>query len=116
MNRIAILVAALALAACSSGDNGVHITSVQPAPKPVAAGRTEPIFYNGKTYQLQFTPVDTGGYVVAISGMVATQQKDATGLTISAFHHFYCKDSQRAKIIVAPAFTGGKWNTLSQCG
>jgi hypothetical protein len=116
MNRFAVLTLTCVLAACSSNDNGVHITNVQPAPKPTAPGRTEPIFYNGKTYSLQFTPTDAGSYMVAISGMAATQQKDASGLTTSAFHHFYCKDSQRTKILAAPAYADSKWNSVTQCG
>jgi hypothetical protein len=116
MNRFAILVAAFALAACSSGDNGVQVTAVQPAPKPVAPGRTEPIFYNGKTYSLKFTPADNGGYFVAISGMSSAQQNDATGLTTSAFHHYYCKDSQRTRILASPSYADSKWNSVTQCG
>jgi hypothetical protein len=116
MNRYTLFAVAIALAGCSSGDNGVHVTAVQPAPKPSAPGRTEPIFYNGKTYNLKFTPADTGGYMVAITGMSGAQQKDASGLTTSAFHHFYCKDSQRTKILVAPAYVDGNWNSVTQCG
>jgi hypothetical protein len=116
MNRFAVLALTFTLTACSSGDNAVRVTNDQPVAKPVAPGRTEPIFYNGKTYKLAFAPADGGGgYTVLISGMSASQQSDAQGLTSSAFHHFYCKDSQKAKILNAPAYSGGKWNSFAQC-
>ena len=60
MDRILICLSlALALAACKT-DSTVRITNE----KPVAAvpqSRSEPIFYNGKTYQLDFRPAASAG-------------------------------------------------------
>jgi hypothetical protein len=116
MNRFTALVIIASLTACSSNPSTVRITSDTAAEKVQAKPRLEPVFYNGKTYQVGFGPADTGGYAVAISGMGPSQQKDALGLTTSAFHHFVCKDSQKANLLSQPAFINGKWNSTIQCG
>jgi hypothetical protein len=120
MNRISLL-ALLLLGACGQQASSVRITQDAPAPqptvapKPTAEARSEPVFYNGKTYRLNFAPDSEGGYAVAIIGMNAGQQKDARAFTSTAFHHFNCKDSQKTKFLASPTFVGGKWQSRTTC-
>lgn len=111
------MVAAL-LSACSQGPSAVRITNDVPAPPPKPAGiaRSEPVFYNGKTYKVDLTPAAGGAYGVRVKGMSAKQQKDALGLSTSAFHHFTCKDSQKTDVLTKPAYENGEWNLTAKCG
>ena len=105
----------LGLAACSDGPSKVRITDDKPAPPPVAA-RTEPIFYNGKTYQLSFSPRSGGSYDMAVSGMGPKQQKDAVAVATSSLAYFACPDGQRGKLQNSPTYGDAKWRMQAKCG
>ena len=115
MNRaFALLVLTLTLTACSHEPAGVRLTKDVPsAPAPPA--KIEPVFYNGKTYQVSLSPAGDGSTSVSIAGMNAAQAKDASGLATSSFHHFACKDSQKA-VLTTPAFDGTSWHASAHCG
>jgi hypothetical protein len=116
MNRIlATTFIITALAGCSQDVNSVRITREPVVAMVNAMPRSEPIFYNGKTYKFDFAPAATGGYAVAVSGMTAKQQKDAIGLSTSALHYFACKDSQKTNILQQPIYTDGKWQMTANC-
>ena len=112
MNHLATLLT-FALAACSQEPTGVRLTKDVPS-SPAPAAKVEPVFYNGKTYQVSLSPTGDGGTSLSIAGMSAAQANDAAGLGKSSFHHFACKDSQKA-ILSAPAFDGTNWNATARC-
>lgn len=117
MNRV-IIIFALAIAACSQQPQGVRVGQLEPAappPAPMVKAKTEPVFYNGKTYTLSVTPLAAGSYSLRISGMSAAQQKDAQGLATSAFHHFTCKDSQKTSFTSGPTYVGSSWQATARC-
>lgn len=116
MNRYLIL-AALLLTACSHDAAGIRIAHDGPAPAPATAipARTEPVFFNGKTYSMGLNPDGQGGYGISVAGMTANQAKEAAELTKTAFHHFTCKDSQVAKLNSPPTFDGSRWNSHGHC-
>jgi hypothetical protein len=118
MNRFSLIIAAACLSACSQSPSSVRVTNDVPKPvaKPMGTPRSEPVFYNGKIYKVAMTPASDGSYVIRVSGMTGAQQKDATGLSKSAFHHFTCKDSQKADILGKPAYVGGQWALTAKCG
>ena len=92
--------AALMLNACSQEPTGVRVTQeAPPAAAIVVKPRTEPVFYNGKTYQVSLSPAGNGAAQISIAGMNENQKKDASGLATSALHHFTCKDSQKAVLL-----------------
>ena len=112
MNHSVALLA-LTLAACSHEPAGVRLTKEAPS-APAPAAKMEPVFYNGKTYQVSLSPAGDGSTALSIAGMTAAQAKDAMGLATSSFHHFACKDSQKA-ILTTPAFDGAIWRALAHC-
>jgi hypothetical protein len=121
--RISIIagVAVLVLAGCASTENGVRVSQDKQAPvaaaqEPKQAWRTEPIFYNGKTYQLKFAPVDGGSYSMAVLGMRASQKKDAVAVATSSLRYFKCKDSQKGLITSGPSFADEAWKMTAKCG
>jgi lipopolysaccharide export system protein LptC len=114
VHRLILLGAAAAtLAACSEPQ--VRITNERPAAKQVPA-RSEPVFYNGKTYQLDFSPKGSGVYDMAVSGMSAKQQKDAEAVATSSLGYFACPDGQRGKLQTKPAYSNAKWRMQAKCG
>ena len=113
MNHLAF--ATLLLTACSHDPVGVRLThEAQPA-AITATAKTEPVFYNGKTYQVSFTPAGDGNATLSIAGMSAAQAKDASQLATSTFHHFACKDSQKAVLTAPPTFDGAGWKATGHC-
>ena len=112
MNHIAAILA-FALAACSHEPAGVRLTKDVPN-TPAPAAKVEPVFYNGKTYQVSLSPTGDGSTALNIAGMNAGQVKDAAALGASSFHHFACKDSQKA--ILTPAiYDGVNWKATAHC-
>jgi hypothetical protein len=115
MNRVALIIVLACLGACTSSPNALRITQEPLADKVQAKSRSEPIFYNGKTYQLDFGPDANGGYAMAVSGMSAKQEKDAVAVSTSALRYYACKDSQTSKLISKPAYRNTKWEMSAQC-
>jgi hypothetical protein len=118
-NYLILLSLALALAACAKKPE-VDIThskvAVAPA-KPIAKPRSEPIFYNGKTYQLNLGPTATPGlFAMAVGGMSAKQQKDAVAVATSSLGYYACPEGQRGKLTTTPAYVDTKWTMQAKCG
>ena len=109
-----ILVLALGLAACSQPD--VRVTREKAAPQVVMTPRSEPIFYNGKTYRLDFAPKGPNQFEMVVSGMSASQQKDAVAVATSSLGYFACPEGQKGKLLANPAYAGGKWRMPAKCG
>ncbi len=113
VNHLA-LAAVVLLAGCKS-DNTVRVTNDAPATAQ-AQPRSEPVFYNGKTYHLDFSPAGSGLYDMAVSGMGPKQQKDAVAVATSSLAYFACPDGQRGKLQNEPAYAGTKWRMQAKCG
>jgi hypothetical protein len=105
----------LMLAGCSHDPEGVRISHEAPSPDVTVATRTDPVFYNGKTYQVGIAPSGDGGINLTIAGMGANQVKDANQVTLSAMHHSSCKDSQRVVLTQPATFDGGVWRASGRC-
>ena len=114
IHSLILLGLAGALLAGCSADPQVRITTDKPAP-PVAA-RSEPVFYNGKTYRLEFSPRAAGVYDMTVSGMSAKQRKDAEAVATSSLAYFACPEGQRGRLQNTPAFTNAKWHMQAKCG
>jgi hypothetical protein len=118
MKKTVFILLALFLSACSQGDNGVRIAAEKPVakatPKPVS--RSEPVFYNGKTYRVNLTPDQGGVYNVAVNGMSGGQQKDAVAVATSSVRYFGCPDGKTGKLVNSPVFDSGSWKMSARCG
>ncbi|MBI2719116.1 MAG: hypothetical protein HY245_07175 [Rhizobiales bacterium] len=112
--RLACLAAVATLAACAR-DNNVSITRGTPTVQTQA--RSEPVFYNGKTYRLDYAFNDASqSFDLKVNGMGAKQQKDAAALASSALGHFACPSSKPARLLAAPSYAGGVWSVAGRCG
>jgi len=112
------LVAMLLLAACSQPKD-VQIT--RSSQQVQTASRSEPIFYNGKHYNLRYSYSDADKvFDMKVTGttsaMKAGDQKDAVAIATSALGHFACPDGQRGKLSNTPKFAGGAWTMQARCG
>jgi hypothetical protein len=110
-----ILLAALGLSACGQGSD-VRVTRNKPAAQAVMTPRSEPIFYNGKTYHLDFSPKGPGLFEMAVSGMGPSQQKDAVAVATSSLGYFACPEGQKGQLQAKPVYAGGKWRMQARCG
>jgi hypothetical protein len=117
MNRfVSLFIVGLTLSACSHDPAGIRITKQEAAPAMVQAQpRSEPVFYNGKTYQINFTPAPAGGYAMAVGGMSAAQQKDAVAVATSSLRQFACKSNQIGKLLSQAQYSGGQWQMTAHC-
>ena len=119
MNRILLLLSSLGIVACSQQPVGVRITQTSPALSVAnvvnAAPRSEPVFYNGKIYQVKFAADPTGGYAFAISGMTKAQQKDAVAVSTSSLRQFACGEKQSGKLLTQPQYSEGQWRMSAHC-
>jgi hypothetical protein len=114
---VILCAAASALLVACSDDPGVRITSGKPPPATVPqSARSEPIFYNGRTYQLDFAPKGSGIYDMTVSGMSARQQKDAEAVATSSLGYFACPEGQRGKLQTRPSYASAKWRMQAKCG
>lgn len=99
-------------------DNGVRVSSQKTvakavAPRPVA--RSEPVFYNGKTYQMNMTPQAGGVFDMAVNGMTGDQQKDAVAVATSSLRYFGCVEGKTGKLASAPSYVDGSWKMSARC-
>lgn len=114
MKKIALVICALVLlGACTSSKVNINRSTATVQTK----SRSEPIFYNGKTYQLDYTYSEAQGtFDMKVSGLSPKQQQDATNIAISSLGYFACPDGQRGKIRGMPIYVDGKWSLLAKCG
>ncbi len=117
MNRSPIILLLL-LTACTR-EPQVRIEEkpvAQPPAKPAPSVklRKEPIFYNGKIYQLSFGE-GQGGMLMRVAGMNAKQQKDAEAVATSSLRYFKCKDGQGSKLNTAPRYVDSVWEMTARC-
>jgi hypothetical protein len=115
LRHLILLAAAAALAGCKTGST-VRITSEAPAAQRLAAARSEPVFYNGRTYRLDFAPADGGSYDVSVSGMGPKQRGDAVAVATSSLAYFACPDGQRGRLQTEPSYADARWRMQAKCG
>ncbi|MGQ0485439.1 MAG: hypothetical protein ACT4SY_08835 [Hyphomicrobiales bacterium] len=114
-NRMVICASLVALmAGCSDGKK--FRISKGKAPTVQTKPRSEPIFYNGKTYRLDYAYAkDRRAFDMRVSGMTKTQEKDAIAVATSSLRYFACIDGQRGQLIGAPAYDGDVWSLQAKC-
>ncbi len=117
----ACLATAFALAGCEQKSKNVNIVS---GPPPQTKPRSEPVFYNGKNYQVDFAYAKAqGAYNVTVAGRHGRplggkpgDQKIVEQLASSAIGHFACLSSQKGRIVPGSASHGkGKWKMQARC-
>ncbi len=111
----AMLLIVVPLAACNNDANGVRVSTQTSTPAPVAKARSEPVFYNGKTYQLDFAPDGGGSFAMAVGGMTAKQEKDAVAVATSSLRYFACPEGRTGTLTRKPAFAAGTWKMQARC-
>jgi hypothetical protein len=116
---LAALVLAVLLAACSKSGN-IDINSGG-SRSVQTQSRSEPIFYNGKHYALNYTYNDAAkAFDMKVSGtataMKPDSQNDAINIASSSLGYFACPDGQRGRLVGSPKFNGGVWALQARCG
>jgi hypothetical protein len=110
-----LLLLATTLAACDQKPKEVRVTNESAVAKVQSTSRSEPIFYNGKTYQFDLTPNASGEFALKVSPMTAAQRKDAVQLATSSLGYYACVDGKAGKLMGEPSFTGKTWKMTAKC-
>jgi hypothetical protein len=106
--------AALLLTGCATG-NKVSISHGKVAAVQTKS-RSEPIFYNGKTYQLDYSYAESSAsFDMRVSGMGPQQQKDAVAVATSGLRYYACLDGQNGRMAGQPSYAGGVWSLQARC-
>jgi hypothetical protein len=114
MNRFILILAVTIVAAGCAKKSTVDVTNRQPGVQTQA--RSEPIFYNGKQYNMAYTYNEPlNAFDVRVSGLGSKQSKDAENIVFSGVRYFACPDTQTAQIIGKPRYTGGNWLLQARC-
>jgi hypothetical protein len=116
MNRLSVLLCAAVLVTACAEKSQVSVTHNAAAGKVQTKSRSEPIFYNGKTYQLDYDHVDGATFDMRVSGMGPKQQKDAVAVATSSLGYFACPEGQKGQLTGAPRYEGNVWKLAARCG
>lgn len=115
MKKLIIMVGGLLLLSACTTKSKIEFTRV--APTVQTKSRSEPIFYNGKTYQLDYSYSDAqSAFDMKVSGLGPKQQKDSVNIATSSLAYFACPDGQRGKLVGEPSYVDGKWALQAKCG
>jgi hypothetical protein len=116
MNHLVIVaVSAVFLTACESKST-VRVSNGRPVAVETKS-RSEPIFYNGKTYQLDFNFVEgSGTFDMRVSGMGPKQKNDAVAVATSSLGYYACPEGQKGRLQGEPAYAGTRWRMQAKCG
>jgi hypothetical protein len=114
----------LALSACASEKPKLASINTNPSPYAQGEAHTEPLYYNGRTYQVRFRHIIAEQvFTVNVSargrslGKTAADARIVSEVGRNAVNHFACKDNQKAQILdgsVQPSTVG--WNMRARCG
>ena len=113
--KIAPLFCTLLLAACQGDGVSIKAEKQTASAAVIDRPRSEPIFYNGKTYQLDFAPAGKGTFNMAVAGMGPKQEKDAVQLATSSLRYYACPDGKTGKLLNQPSYAGGTWRMAAHC-
>jgi hypothetical protein len=113
-NAIVPIALAALLAACAAKSK-VDITRGGDAAIQTNS-RSEPIFYNGKTYQLDYV-FNQGQnlFDMKVSGLGPKNRQDAVNIATSALGYYSCPSGRRGALQGEPTFSGGKWDLKAKC-
>lgn len=79
--------------------------------------RSEPIFYNGKTYQLDYDfNQGDNRFDMKVSGLGPNNKQDAINIATSALSYYSCPDNRRGRLQGTPVYNAGKWDVKAMCG
>ena len=113
----------LTVSACASEKPKLAMVNANPSPYAQGQAHTEPLFYNGRTYQVQFRHIVAEQvFDVNVSapgrslGKTPADSRIVSEVGRNAINHFACKDDQKAQIVdgsVQPGTVG--WKMRAQC-
>lgn len=108
-----ICAAAVLLAGCGGPD--VRITKGT-AQTVQTRSRSEPVFYNGKTYRLDYSYNQAASlFDMRVSGMGPKQRNDAVALATSSLRYFACTDGQSGQLMGDAAYVERAWKLQARC-
>ena len=117
ISRFILAAASLAALAGCAGQSNVKVTS---GATVQTQSRSEPIFYNGQHYSINYTYNDALKlFDMRVSGtsvaMTARDGDAATAIATSALRYFACPDKLSSRLIGEPRFSPPVWSLQARC-
>ncbi len=114
MKKLMAIACILVLPAACTTRSKIEVSHV--APTVQTKSRSEPIFYNGKNYQLDYAFNEAlGVFDMKVSGLGPNQHKDATNIATSSLAYYACPDGLHGRLTGAPSYVEGKWALQAKC-
>jgi len=119
MRKFVLAAAMLALLTACASKSNVSVTSG--AGTVQTASRSEPIYYNGQHYNVNYTYSDAlKVFNMKVSGtsiaMTAKDKGTATAIAVSALRYFACPDKMPSRLEGEPQFSSAVWSLQARCG
>jgi hypothetical protein len=116
--RFIVAAAMLAALAGCAGQSNVKVTSGVATVQ--TQSRSEPIFYNGQHYNINYTYNDALKlFDMRVSGtsvtMTAKDKTAATAIATSALRYFACPDKLSSRLVGEPRFAAPVWSLQARC-
>ena len=117
-----MLITLIALTVAGCAKNTARVVS---SPYSNGVQHSEPIFYNGKNYKMDFRYLAARNvYDVKVTGKGGRKlggkpgdQKIVSNVVSSAIRHFACAQGQKAFVVPGtPRNINGAWNMQARCG
>jgi hypothetical protein len=115
LRYLTLIMIALTLCNCTRKSAEVRVTSDAAVAEVQAKSRSEPIFYNGKTYQFNLDPVTGGRFALSVSPMSPAQQNDAVALATSSLGYYACVSGKAGKLVDKPEYAVKTWKMTAVC-
>jgi hypothetical protein len=119
MSRHILAASVLLLLASCSSPSKVSVTSSGGGAVQTSS-RSEPIFYNGQHYQVNYTYNEALRlFDMKVRGtsttMTPKDRNSATAIATSALRYFACPDSQSSRLVGEPQFASATWSLKAKC-
>ncbi len=120
---VPMTVLVILVSACAAEKPKLAVVNDNPSPYAQGQTHTEPLYYNGRTYRVQFRHIiEQKVFDVNVSvpgrqlGSTSGDARIVTEVGRNAVNHFACRSSQKAQIVPdSPAPANGGWNMQAKC-
>ena len=115
LKHLCLVVLLSTLIACAQKPKQVRVADSDAVAELQSKSRSEPIFYNGKTYRFELKPAGGGEFALQVSPMSQSQEKDAVAVATSSLGYYACVSGKAGRLTGKPTFAGKSWRMTAAC-
>jgi hypothetical protein len=114
LKSVLLCLTAIALLACAQKPK-LRVETTDAVAEIQSKSRSEPIYYNGKTYTFDLKPLGGGQFALQVKPMSQAQEKDAIAVATSSLGYYACVSGKAGRLTNKPAFAGKSWSMTAVC-